>query len=729
MDDTKVLGWLAQRLRPLMAAPEMDVSESGLQGADEPEAAPAETNITLYGPVGFVEDDDDMSGITAAKLRAGLPDDGAPIMLRVNSPGGSASEGAAMHAVLREYAGTVRVRVEGAAYSAASLFIMAAEEIVMAEGAVMMIHDPATITLGNEGDHLRSVAMLNTLAEEYAAVYAARMGITTVEAREMMKRETWAGGREAVRLGLADRAEGASDDIPMAASVIPFPYEQYARAPADLVAMARAKGWARPSRSAQAVATAATKEVQMDAKTSAAETPLDVTPEAVEMKADPPQQDVQSALAAERRRAAEIRKAGEAAQMDGVMIDRMIDSGATLAHAKSVFLDAWIAADPTKGVVSTPPPNQRMQMGRDEGETRVEAIIGALHATMTGKAPEGPSTQYRGMTLKRLAAHLAGRQDFVTSNADHIRAGMTARGVIMAGGQHSTSDFGFLTTALMNRAMRDAYEARPGTWRQISRQRTAADFRPLYSVQAGLDTEMRKVNEAGEYESTVMIDSGEQYRIIRYGREIALTFEAIITDDMGGFNRIPGDFARGALNLESRTCWDLINTNPNYSDGNAVFSAPHANLGTPGAISVATVGEAFELMYQQRPLGADPEGYDFIAAQPDLMYVPPALLTVARQFVSQTTPDSDGNTNPYKNDITVVPEPRLGLKVAGGSDTAFYLFDSQLPTLEHAFLSGYEAPSVVSEEGINPKGLKMTAEHNFGAVIAEFRGAFKNAGA
>jgi ATP-dependent protease ClpP protease subunit len=148
---------------------------------------------------------------------------GEDVAVTLNSAGGYATEGAAIHAELTAYRGRVAMRVTGIAASAASLIAMAGDEIVMAAGAVLMIHDPALWIGSGRGtadDHRRDADTLDTLSEAYAAIYAARSGNSLAAVREWMRSETWLTGPEAVALGFADRAETSEDETTMAAAVV-----------------------------------------------------------------------------------------------------------------------------------------------------------------------------------------------------------------------------------------------------------------------------------------------------------------------------------------------------------------------------------------------------------------------------------------------------------------------------------------------------------------------------
>jgi ATP-dependent protease ClpP protease subunit len=133
---------------------------------------------------------------------------GQPVEIVVNSPGGSAYEGAAMLAEMQRYPGRVAVLIEGIAASAASLVAMGGDEILIDAAAVLMIHNPASLTIGTAADHRASADTLDKLGGIYADAYAARSGNRVADVLEWMAAETWMTAEEAVALGFADRVTG-----------------------------------------------------------------------------------------------------------------------------------------------------------------------------------------------------------------------------------------------------------------------------------------------------------------------------------------------------------------------------------------------------------------------------------------------------------------------------------------------------------------------------------------
>lgn len=196
--------------------------------------------LTLSGDVGdFGWGDYFTAGEVLLALSA--VEDGDGIVIHLNSGGGLATEGAAIHALLSRRSGTTNIVIDGIAASAASLIAMAGDTVSMSAGAVMMIHDPAAFTMGDSAAHQKSIEGLEALATAYARIYAAKSGKTPEEARAIMRAERWFSPEEAVTEGFADEAV-ADKAKPVAA----FDYRAYAHAPKRLTALASKKDWRLP---------------------------------------------------------------------------------------------------------------------------------------------------------------------------------------------------------------------------------------------------------------------------------------------------------------------------------------------------------------------------------------------------------------------------------------------------------------------------------------------------
>lgn len=189
--------------------------------------------------------------------------DATDITVRLNSGGGVATEGSAIHSALARHAGKKTIIVEGIAASAASVVAMAADDLVMSLGAVMMIHDPSNITFGTARDHQRTIDELTAIGDAMASIYARKSGRTQAQCRADMEAELWLTADEAVSMGYADRTLGAvNDNEPVEPTA--FNYRTYKNPPERIVALADARAWAkRAPMAAQSAANLHAQEPKM----------------------------------------------------------------------------------------------------------------------------------------------------------------------------------------------------------------------------------------------------------------------------------------------------------------------------------------------------------------------------------------------------------------------------------------------------------------------------------
>lgn len=131
--------------------------------------------------------------------------DAEEIDFHIHSPGGDVFDGLAIATAIRTHPARTTAYVDGLAASAASYIAIAADEVVMAVGAEMMVHDASGIVLGQAADMQKMADDLNRISDNIASLYALKAGGTTAEWRDVMLAETWYSADEAVTAGLADR--------------------------------------------------------------------------------------------------------------------------------------------------------------------------------------------------------------------------------------------------------------------------------------------------------------------------------------------------------------------------------------------------------------------------------------------------------------------------------------------------------------------------------------------
>ncbi len=160
-------------------------------------------DISIYGDIGegfFSE------GVGAKKFADELKALGnvKKLNISINSPGGSVFEGLAIYNKLRMHQAQKTVTVDGLAASIASVIAMAGDTVVMPENALMMIHDPWSLAVGNADEMRKTAEVLDKMKDSLVMAYMGKSHMTEEEIRRMMTDETWMNGNDALEKGFAD---------------------------------------------------------------------------------------------------------------------------------------------------------------------------------------------------------------------------------------------------------------------------------------------------------------------------------------------------------------------------------------------------------------------------------------------------------------------------------------------------------------------------------------------
>lgn len=145
-------------------------------------------------------DDDVTPQIFKDELNAGSGD----ITIWINSPGGDCVAAAQIYNMLTQYKGNVTVKIDGIAASAASVIAMAGNMVLMSPVSMMMIHNPATVAVGDHAEMQKAIDMLAEVKESIINAYVIKTGLSRSKLSHLMDAETWMDANKAVELGFAD---------------------------------------------------------------------------------------------------------------------------------------------------------------------------------------------------------------------------------------------------------------------------------------------------------------------------------------------------------------------------------------------------------------------------------------------------------------------------------------------------------------------------------------------
>lgn len=158
--------------------------------------------LRLEGPI----DSESFWGdeITPQSFRDELYAEEGDITLWLNSPGGNVFAAAEIYTMIRDYPHRVTIKIASIAASAASVIAMAGNTVQMSPTALLFVHDPSTIAMGNAKDMEKAIATLNEVKESIINAYAAKTGLSRNRISKLMSDETWINAKKAVELGFAD---------------------------------------------------------------------------------------------------------------------------------------------------------------------------------------------------------------------------------------------------------------------------------------------------------------------------------------------------------------------------------------------------------------------------------------------------------------------------------------------------------------------------------------------
>lgn len=176
--------------------------------------------ILIYDQIGESYWEETVAGKEFVQDLNELSNSVTQIDLRINSPGGSVFDGLIIYEALKRHKANVTAYVDGLAASIASVIIMAADEIVMGEGALIMIHKPMSGVYGNSDEMERMINVLDKIEDQMIGIYARRTGKGRAELSRMLTDETWLTSDEAITDGFADNKIEDTDQLYLAASML-----------------------------------------------------------------------------------------------------------------------------------------------------------------------------------------------------------------------------------------------------------------------------------------------------------------------------------------------------------------------------------------------------------------------------------------------------------------------------------------------------------------------------
>lgn len=668
--------------------------------ADAP-AAPRVAEVYIYGDIGESWDDETVAAKDFVREFAQI--DADIITVRINSIGGSVTDGIAIYNAIKRHPAPVTTSIEAAAYSIASLIAVAGDTVEMADNALMMIHAPWAAAIGNSNDMRTMADTLDKYAMAMASCYAAKSGRDQAEIMALLTdgKDHWLDAAEALEAGLVDSITAA---IPVAASAA-VPQAALSRYPSAA------------GRHPVLIAAAAAQPAQKEPETMTEQvTPQAAAPQPAEILAA----DKARRVAVRAEFAAAAKVAGAAVVIEALQRECEDDEHCTAEAAAKKILAAL--AKNVQPIGAT-----HVETVEDESDKQRAGIVAALLAragVADAKTREAArASQYRGAKLLDLARASLDRAGVKHGHMDQMQ-------IVASAFTQGTGDFPVLLENAMHKSLQMAYANASDTWSRFCKTGSVSDFRAHGRYRVGSLGNLEAVNELGEFKNKSIPD-GEKGSVTAgtKGNIINLSRQAIINDDLGSFIGLAAALGRAGRRTIEADVYALLALNsglgPTMSDGLTLFHASHGNITTGAAISMAALDADRVAMASQTDVG----GNDFLDLRPAALLVPLALGGTARS-INEAQYDPDTANKLQKPNVVnglfsdIVDSPRL-------SGTRRYLFAdfNEAPVIEVAFLDGNQEPFVEQQAGFTVDGTQYKVRLDYGVAAIDYRGAVTNAGA
>jgi hypothetical protein len=447
-------------------------------------------------------------------------------------------------------------------------------------------------------------------------------------------------------------------------------------------------------------------------------------------------QAADAAVAIERQRTADIASLCQRHSVAAERVQEFISKGISVDAVRAAVLDEIAARDALKG--NTGANVRGIETVNDETATRLRGIEEAItHRTLV--LPDDKLTdngrQYRGMSLIEIGREHLERCGVRTRGMPRMQLA-TAILSHRSGAYMTTSDFSSLLANVANKRLRQGYEENRATYQMWARRAPdAPDFKSMSVVNLAGAPDLLQTNEHGEFKYGAMTDGKETYSLLTYGRIVPFSRQALINDDLRGFDRLVGAFGNSAARLENRTVYAILTANAALSDTGNLFNSTavttaggHANLaGSGGAISVTTLGAGRAAMRLQKGLQSEE-----LNLAPRYLIAPATQEALAYQYTSaQFVPTQASQVNEFRAGGRTALEPIVEALLDANSTTAWYLAadNGQVDTVEYCWLEGAAGPVIESDIGFEVDGISYKCRLDFAAKAIDFRGLYKNPGA
>lgn len=405
----------------------------------------------------------------------------------------------------------------------------------------------------------------------------------------------------------------------------------------------------------------------------------------------------------EKQRQSEIRLAVRNAKLETSFADELCEQDISADQARKLVLEKLSASQPAPVQSAT-----RVEVGTDNQAKRREALEEAMLTRVDSKnfKPTEGSREYQGKSILRAIEAIVPRYS-MESDMQYAKRAMVS------------ADLPLALANVAEKGLQKMYELQPRSSSRWTRNDTLRNYKQYSQVKTGDFASLVERAEGADFTEAEFGEAKEVVTLKDYGIIHAFTSQMLANDDLSVIQRLSVQGGVAASRLENKLAYNALKTNKAMSDAVLLYHATHGNLGTAGAISSTTIGEAYKLMRKQTSTG----GLDVLNLAPKYFICGPDQEIAAKQFFATISPTESANVNIFANSMEIVVDAEL-------TGNQWYLAADQnvIDTVVLYKLAGQESPQIESRIKFENNNLELKVAHACAAEPMEWRGIVKNAG-
>lgn len=329
-----------------------------------------------------------------------------------------------------------------------------------------------------------------------------------------------------------------------------------------------------------------------------------------------------------------------------------------------------------------------------------DLMVNALTARVgTGELING--NQYKNKSLMELAAICVGGKAHLFGKRELVNRAF------------NSSDFGRVIGDSIQAVINDEMAQREPLFKRLATIENLPDFKERDLITINDAPDLLHVSEDGEYKDALISSTGEKIKLATFGREIKVTREAIINDDIDLIGKIPRKMVQAAFRLADKLMFSAI-FDGKMADGESVFIASNSQDGVTKDDYQALVMACYTKIAKQKTSHGSPLGLkgDLLLASIDHGATLEAVINTASK------PDV---FNPaYKKFNEVISTDYLEA-INGAIGVTSRDFESVVM----GFLDGNSAPLLETKEDWSTDGATFRITYDLSSKVVDRRGLSK----